>query len=98
MVPEAFPVAHVIHAGSAAWTPDHMRLRSVLAKAFTPKRIAALRPRVESITELCWMPHWRVRGDARVVGDLSISTADGSRRRRAWRPGTDWSKFQGWAG
>jgi cytochrome P450 len=30
--------------------PDHTRLRKLVAKAFTPRRVAALRPRVEAIT------------------------------------------------
>jgi cytochrome P450 len=30
--------------------PDHTRLRRLVLKAFTPRRIAALRPRVEAIT------------------------------------------------
>jgi cytochrome P450 len=31
--------------------PNHTRLRKLVAKAFTPRRVAALRPRIEAITE-----------------------------------------------
>ncbi|WP_312018478.1 cytochrome P450 [Streptomyces sp. I05A-00742] len=34
-----------------AYGPDHRRLRSLVAKAFTARRTAALRPRIEKITE-----------------------------------------------
>ena len=30
--------------------PDHTRLRKLVAKAFTPRRVAGLRPRVEALT------------------------------------------------
>ncbi|MGI5131786.1 cytochrome P450 family protein [Pseudonocardia sp. CA-107938] len=32
--------------------PDHTRLRRVVGKAFTPRRVESLRPRIESITNL----------------------------------------------
>ena len=53
-VPEAFrPVAHIFQRWLGGMdAPDHRHLRSVLAKAFTPRRINALRPRVETITEM----------------------------------------------
>ena len=31
--------------------PDHARLRGLVARAFTPRRIAALQPRIEALTE-----------------------------------------------
>ena len=34
-----------------AYGKDHMRLRKLVAKGFTPRRIAAMRPRIEEITE-----------------------------------------------
>jgi cytochrome P450 len=52
-VPEAFrPVAHVFQRWLGGMDPpDHRRLRAILAKAFTPRRIAALQPRIAEITE-----------------------------------------------
>ena len=101
MVPQAFrPVAHVFQRWLGGMdAPDHRRLRAVLAKAFTPRRIAALRPRVESLTAML-LDDALARGDGKldVVGDLSfplpmavVGDALGVRRE-------DWSRFQGWAG
>ena len=41
-----FLMAHMLNADP----PDHTRLRRLVQKAFTPGRVAALRPRVEAIT------------------------------------------------
>lgn len=41
-----FLLAHMLNADP----PDHTRLRRLVQKAFTPGRVAALRPRVEAIT------------------------------------------------
>jgi cytochrome P450 StaP len=51
-VPEAFqPVAHVFQRWLGGMdAPDHRRLRSIMAKAFTPRRVAALAPRIAEIT------------------------------------------------
>jgi len=52
-VPDAFkPVAHVFQRWLGGMdAPDHRRLRSIMAKAFTPRRVAALQPRIAEITE-----------------------------------------------
>ena len=34
--------------------PDHTRLRSLVTRAFTPRAVESLRPRVETIVESCW--------------------------------------------
>jgi cytochrome P450 len=51
-VPEAFkPVAHVFQRWLGGMdAPDHRRLRAIMAKAFTPRRVAALQPRIAEIT------------------------------------------------
>jgi cytochrome P450 len=51
--PPAFqPVAHVFLEWLGALDPPkHSRIRSVMSKAFTPRRVAALRPRMEAIAE-----------------------------------------------
>jgi cytochrome P450 len=41
-----FLMAHMLNADP----PDHTRLRRLVQKAFTPGRVAALRPRIEAIT------------------------------------------------
>lgn len=51
--PPAFgPVAHVFHHWLGALDPpDHSRIRSVMAKAFTPRRVRTLQPRIRSLAE-----------------------------------------------
>jgi cytochrome P450 len=51
-VPEAFrPVATVFQRWLGGMdAPDHRRLRSIMAKAFTPRRVAELEPRIAQIT------------------------------------------------
>jgi cytochrome P450 len=51
--PPAFePVAHVFHHWLGALdAPDHTRIRSVMAKAFTPRRVRSLQPRIRSLAE-----------------------------------------------
>ncbi len=41
-----FLMAHMLNADP----PDHTRLRRLVQKAFTPGRVAGLRPRIEAIT------------------------------------------------
>ncbi|MEV8635415.1 cytochrome P450 [Streptosporangium sp. NPDC051023] len=67
-----------------AYGDDHRRLRSLISKAFTPRRVAAMRPRVERITgelldALATTPQGRVvdvretfayRLPMRVIGEL----------------------------
>jgi cytochrome P450 len=49
--------------------PDHTRVRSLVNKAFTPRRIAELRPRIEAIAkELLAEP--AARGGMDVIGEL----------------------------
>ena len=57
--------------------PDHTRLRKLVTKAFTARRIAALRPRVEAITASLLDA-----AEARAAG----LTGDGHGRRGAGRP------------
>lgn len=100
-VPEAFrPVSHVFQRWLGGMdAPDHRHLRSVLAKAFTPKRIAALRPRVEEITEtLINSAISDGKGSFDITKDLAfplpmaiVGDALGVREE-------DWNLFQTWAG
>jgi len=50
--------------------PNHTRLRSLVSKAFTPKRVEALRSRVEAVLEDILSP-LRERGEMDVIGDLA---------------------------
>jgi cytochrome P450 len=51
-VPEAFrPITYVFQQWLGGLdAPDHRRLRAILAKAFTPRRVSALQPRIAAIT------------------------------------------------
>lgn len=50
--------------------PDHTRIRALVNKAFTPRRVAALRPRAESIVEAL-LDDAEKRGDFELVRDLA---------------------------
>lgn len=50
--------------------PDHTRIRALVNKAFTPRRVAALRPRAESIVEAL-LDDVEKRGDFELVRDLA---------------------------
>ncbi|MCW8378381.1 cytochrome P450 family protein [Streptomyces justiciae] len=50
-----------------AYGPDHKRLRNLVAKAFTARRTAALRPRVEAITDALLDRVTEAGGDRQVV-------------------------------
>lgn len=50
--------------------PGHTRLRALVARAFTPRRIEALRPRIQQITDEL-VAAFRPRGHADVVAELA---------------------------
>jgi len=50
--------------------PDHTRLRSLVTKAFTPRTIEALRPRIEEIVEQCLDAAGR-NGTMDIIADLA---------------------------
>lgn len=99
-VPEAFrPVSYIFQRWLGGMDPpDHRRLRAVLTKAFTPRRIAELRPRVEAITDMLIAEGVAKDGGSfDIVRDLSfplpmaiVGDALGVEQK-------DWHLFQGWA-
>jgi cytochrome P450 len=50
--------------------PDHSRVRSLVNKAFTPRRVAALRPRIEALVDEL-LESAAERGDLELVRDLA---------------------------
>lgn len=99
-VPGAFqPVAHIFQRWLGGMDPpDHRRLRTIMAKAFTPRRVAALEPRIASITK-SFVADGLARHDGRidVIADVSfplpmavVGDALGVRPE-------DWKLFQNWA-
>ena len=99
-VPEAFrPMAAVAQRwlGGRDGT-DHKRLRSVLAKAFTPRRIAALRPRVEAITNaLIDRAVARGNGKFDIVQDIAFPLPMAIVGDALGVKQDDWHLFQNWA-
>lgn len=101
LVPTAFrPVTHVFQRWLGGMDPpDHRRLRAILAKAFTPRRIAELRPRIESIAASL-LDEALARGDGRldVVADLSFPLPMAVVGDALGVGEADWPRFQAWAG
>jgi len=99
-IPEAFrPMAAIFQrflGGIDA--PNHRRLRSIMAKAFTPRRIEAMRPRIESITAAC-LDRAMDRGDGTfdVVTDLAFPIPMSVVGDALGVVPDDWPLFQGWA-
>jgi cytochrome P450 len=99
-VPEAFkPVAHIFqHWLGGMDPPKHRVLRGALAKAFTPRRIAALEPEITQITtDLIDAALERDDGQFDVRADVAfplpmavVGAALGVARE-------DWSQFQSWS-
>jgi cytochrome P450 len=51
--------------------PDHTRLRRLVSKAFTPKMVSELRPRVQALVDDA-LDSMAARGEADVIGDLAF--------------------------
>ncbi len=76
--------------------PDHTRLRSLVQKAFTPKRVEELRPRVEALTEeLLDKALRKQRWD--VVSDFALPLPTTIIAEMLGIPPEDRPKFQKWS-
>jgi cytochrome P450 len=51
--------------------PDHTRLRRLVSKAFTPKMVNGLRPRIQALVDDA-LDTMAARGEADVIGDLAF--------------------------
>jgi len=51
--------------------PNHTRLRKLVSRAFTPRAIAAWRPRIEQVTQAC-LDRVAERGQMDVIADLAL--------------------------
>jgi cytochrome P450 len=77
---------------------DHKRLRSVLAKAFTPKRIAAFRPRVEEITTKLITSTIERNGESfDLVREFAFQLPMAVVGDTLGVPEDDWPRLQGWS-
>jgi cytochrome P450 len=99
-VPAAFkPVAYVFQRWLGGMDPpSHRKLRSVMAKAFTPRRIAALEPDVTAITAtLITEARARRDGQIDVISDLAFPLPMAVVGAALGVDKQDWSRFQQWS-
>jgi cytochrome P450 len=98
-VPEAFkPITHIFQRWLGGQDePDHRRLRAILAKAFTPRRVAALQPRIAAITtEL--VDHARATSDTiDLVADVAFPLPMAVVGDALGVQPPDWPRFQQWS-
>jgi cytochrome P450 len=100
MVPAAFrPVAYIFqHWLGGMDPPKHRVLRSALAKAFTPRRIADLEPGIVEITDdLIATALARGDGQFDVRADLSFPLPMAVVGAALGVAKSDWHLFQGWS-
>lgn len=99
-VPEAFqPVAHVFQRWLGGMdAPDHRRLRAIMAKAFTPRRVAALQPRIASITtQLLRTALDKSGGTFDLIGDVAFPLPMAVVGDALGVAPEDWPLFQQWS-
>jgi cytochrome P450 len=77
--------------------PDHTRLRGLVQKAFTPRRVHDLRPRVEAIVDDL-LGAVAPAGELEVVADLAHPLPFIVIAELLGVPATDRDRFRGWAG
>jgi cytochrome P450 len=99
-VPEAFrPVARIHQRWLGGIDPpDHTRLRSLMVRAFTPRRVAGLQPRVDYITgKLLDDALARGEGKIDIIADLSFPLPMSVIGDALGVDEADWGLFRGWA-
>lgn len=77
--------------------PDHTRLRRLVSKAFTPRTIEALRPRIEELVEQS-LDSMGARGQADVVGDLAFPLPFDVISEMLGMPAADTTQIRDWSG
>ena len=81
---------------SAMDAPAHTRLRSLVHKAFTPRRVAGMRPQVESITRDL-IGELRGRDGAEVVHDYAYGLPIYVIAAMLGAPPADWEAIRDWS-
>jgi cytochrome P450 len=76
--------------------PDHSRIRGLVNKAFTPRRVSELRPHVERIAEQLLAEPAR-RGELEVIGEFSSQLPAIVIAELLGVPVEDHQKFRSWA-
>ena len=75
---------------------DHRRLRGLVSKGFTPRRVAQLRPRLEARVEEL-LDRASAKGEMEVVGDLAHPFPVIAIAELLGVPAEDQDRFRGWA-
>ena len=76
--------------------PDHTRLRSLVSKAFTPKRVEAMRPRVQQLVDGL-IDKVIESGEMDVIGDLGYPLPVSVICELLGVPGGDHATFRAWS-
>jgi cytochrome P450 len=76
--------------------PDHTRLRSLVSKAFTPKRVEAMRPRVQQLVD-ARIDKVIESGEMDVIGDLGYPLPVSVICELLGVPGGDHATFRAWS-
>lgn len=75
---------------------DHVRLRTLVSQAFTPKRIAALRPRIEAIASML-LDQVQAKGEMDLIADFSFPLPTIVILEMLGVPSEDRDKFKVWS-
>jgi cytochrome P450 len=76
--------------------PDHTRVRGLVSKAFTPRRVASLRPRIEGIVDEL-LGSVVARGGMDVIADLAAPLPAIVIAELLGVPRGDYQKFKAWS-
>lgn len=77
--------------------PDHTRLRRLVSKAFTPRRVAAFAPRVQELTDGL-IDGFRIRGEADLIHEFAFPLPIYAICDLLGVPREDQDDFRDWAG
>jgi cytochrome P450 PksS len=76
--------------------PNHTRLRRLVSRAFTPKRIKDLEPRIHEITNML-LDSAASKGELEVVGDLATPLPVMVIAQMLGVPAEDYTRFKNWS-
>jgi cytochrome P450 len=76
--------------------PQHTKLRALIAKAFTPKSIADLEPRIRTLSG-DYLNKVIARGEMDVAADLSVPLPIIVIAQMIGIPAVDWARFKHWS-
>ncbi|MGW1148616.1 cytochrome P450 family protein [Streptomyces sp. NPDC002454] len=77
--------------------PDHTRLRRLVSKAFTPRRVAAFAPRVQQLTDR-FIDDFAARGEADLIHEFAFPLPIYAICDLLGVPAEDQDDFRDWAG